>query len=84
MLIPFPFAWLAGSAGIGLWARAARRPDWYRTSSHLNTLGIGAALVAAVPGFIDYLFAVPPRSSASNRATKHMLANLSAVGLFAA
>ena len=82
MLIPFPFAYLAGSAAIGLWARATGRPAWYRTSAHMNTLGIGSALVAAVPGFVDYLFAVPPRSSARDRATKHMLANLSAVGLF--
>jgi nitrite reductase/ring-hydroxylating ferredoxin subunit/uncharacterized membrane protein len=84
MLIPFPFAFLFGSAVVGLWARATGRPDWFRTSAHMNTLGIGSALVAAVPGFIDYLFTVPPNSSAKNRATKHMLANLSAVGLFTA
>src|SRR5687768_5759898 len=84
MLIPFPFAYLFGSALIDLWARATGRPSWFRTARHMNTLGIGTALVAAVPGLIDYVFAVPPRSSAKERATNHMFANLSALGLFAA
>lgn len=84
MLIPFPFAYLFGSAAVGLWARASGRSDWNRTAAHMNTLGIASALVAAVPGFIDYLYAVPPNSSGKARATKHMLANLSAVGLFTA
>ena len=82
MLIPFPFAYLFGSALINVWARATNRPRWYRTSDHLNKLGLGSALMAAVPGLVDYLFAVPPKSSAKERATRHMLANLSAVGLF--
>jgi nitrite reductase/ring-hydroxylating ferredoxin subunit len=39
--------------------------------------------VAAVPGFVDYLYAVPPESTGKRRATRHMLANLAAVALFA-
>jgi len=84
MLIPFPFAFLSGSALVGLWARATNRREWFRTTNHMNQLGLGSAVVAAVPGLIDYFFSVPPRSSARDRATKHMIANLSAVGLFAA
>jgi nitrite reductase/ring-hydroxylating ferredoxin subunit len=49
----------------------------------MNTLGLGSAIAAAVPGLIDYVFAVPPHSSAKKRATNHMAANLSAVALFA-
>lgn len=84
MLIPFPFAYLFGSAVLDTWARATGRRKWFRTAHHMNGLGLGSALIAAVPGLIDYVFAVPPRSSARDRATKHMLTNLSAVGLFAA
>jgi nitrite reductase/ring-hydroxylating ferredoxin subunit/uncharacterized membrane protein len=84
MLIPFPMAYLMGSAAVNLWARATGRRRWFRTASHLSRLGIGSALVAAVPGIIDYIFSVPPRSSARQRATTHALANLSALGLFAA
>lgn len=84
MLIPFPFAYLFGSALINVWARSTNRADWYRTADHMNKLGLGSAVMAAVPGLVDYLFAVPPKSSAKERATRHMLANLSAVGLFTA
>lgn len=84
MLIPFPFAYLFGSAAIDVWARATGRRRYLRTAAHMNTLGLGSALMAAVPGLIDYAFAVPPKSSARDRATKHMLVNLTAVGLFAA
>jgi nitrite reductase/ring-hydroxylating ferredoxin subunit/uncharacterized membrane protein len=84
MLIPFPFAYLFGSALIDVWARATGRLGWFRTAHHMNGLGLMSALVAAVPGLVDYAFAVPPKSSARERATTHMLANLSAVGLFAA
>lgn len=84
MLIPFPFAYLFGAACIDLWARATNRRDWTRTARHMRTLGIGSALLAAVPGIVDYFMAVPPKSSAKERATKHALANLSALGLFAA
>jgi nitrite reductase/ring-hydroxylating ferredoxin subunit/uncharacterized membrane protein len=84
MLIPFPFAYLFGAACIDAWARAANRRDWTRTAKHMRMLGIGSALVAAVPGIVDYFTAVPPKSSAKTRATNHAVANLSALGLFAA
>jgi hypothetical protein len=50
----------------------------------MNALCIGTALAAAVPGVIDYLFSVPPKSSARTRATDHMIANVSALALFSA
>jgi uncharacterized membrane protein len=83
MLIPFPFAYLFGSAALDLFARATGRRRWHQTARELNTLGLASAVVAAVPGLIDYLFAVPPRSSAHRRATFHMLANVSALAMFA-
>jgi nitrite reductase/ring-hydroxylating ferredoxin subunit/uncharacterized membrane protein len=84
MLVAFPAAYLFGSACIDVWARATNRPRWFRTASHLNLLGIASALAAAVPGLIDYVFAVPPKSTARDRATNHMLANVSALACFAA
>jgi nitrite reductase/ring-hydroxylating ferredoxin subunit/uncharacterized membrane protein len=84
ILVGFPVAYLLGSACMDLLARSARRPEWSRTARHMNALGIGSALAAAVPGVIDYLFAVPPRSSARTRGTDHMIANVSALALFGA
>ena len=83
-LIPFPFAFLYGAFFFDLAGRVADRPIWWTVGAYLSCVGIIAALVAAIPGFIDYLYTVPPRSSGKRRATKHMLVNLGAVALFAA
>jgi uncharacterized membrane protein/nitrite reductase/ring-hydroxylating ferredoxin subunit len=83
MLVPFPFAFLTGAFifdAIG-WLRDA--PSWWTTASYLNAAGIVTAVLAAIPGLVDYLYTVPPDSSAKTRATKHLLTNLSAVALFA-
>src|SRR5215213_5497940 len=82
-LIPFPFAFLYGAFLFDLAGRLAERPPWWTTGGYLGLVGIGAALMAAVPGFIDYISTVPPNSSGKSRATKHMVVNLSAVVLFA-
>lgn len=84
MLVGFPIAYLCGSACLHIAGRLANRPQWHATARQMNTLGLGSALLAAVPGLIDYTFAVPPASSARRRATSHMFANLSALALFAA
>jgi uncharacterized membrane protein/nitrite reductase/ring-hydroxylating ferredoxin subunit len=83
-LIPFPFAFLTGALLFDVAGRLAERPAWWTTGGHLAAAGVAAALLAAVPGFIDYRHTVPPRSTGKQRATRHMLVNLSAVGLMAA
>ena len=82
-LIPFPFAFLVGAAGFDVGGVLMDRPALWTTGAYLAIAGIGAALVAAIPGFIDYLFTIPPHSSGKRRATQHMLLNLSAVAIFA-
>ncbi|HKG90728.1 MAG TPA: DUF2231 domain-containing protein [Gemmatimonadaceae bacterium] len=82
-LIPFPFAFLAGALLFDVAGRVAGRAAWWTTGEHLAAAGIVAALVAAVPGFVDYLYTVPPESTGKRRATRHMLVNLSAVALIA-
>jgi uncharacterized membrane protein/nitrite reductase/ring-hydroxylating ferredoxin subunit len=83
ILIPFPIAFLTATVVCdvaGWWSGVA---GWYRTGAWLSVAGIGTALVAAIPGFLDYLFSVPPNSSAQARATRHMMVNLTSVALFA-
>jgi nitrite reductase/ring-hydroxylating ferredoxin subunit/uncharacterized membrane protein len=81
MLIPFPFAYLFGATCVEIAAHTAHRPGWYSTARHMRLMGIGSALVAAVPGIVDYFLTVPPNSSASQRATYHGAANLTAVAI---
>jgi nitrite reductase/ring-hydroxylating ferredoxin subunit/uncharacterized membrane protein len=83
-LIPFPFAFLYGAFFFDLVGRLIAVPSLWTAGAYLSLVGIVAALVAAVPGFIDYFKTVPPKSSGKRRATRHMLANLSAVILFLA
>jgi nitrite reductase/ring-hydroxylating ferredoxin subunit/uncharacterized membrane protein len=81
-LIPFPFAFLTGAFLFDVAGRVCGHANWWTTGGYLAIAGIVTALLAAVPGFIDYLRTVPPNSSGKRRATKHMLLNLSAVLLF--
>lgn len=82
-LIPFPFAFLTGAFAFDAAGKFFERPSWWTTGSHLAAAGVVMALVAAVPGFVDYFFTVPPRSTGKRRATRHMIVNLSAVALVA-
>jgi nitrite reductase/ring-hydroxylating ferredoxin subunit/uncharacterized membrane protein len=82
-LIPFPFAFLYGAFFFDLGGHLSGRPSWWMTGAYLSLVGVVTALVAAIPGFIDYLGTVPPNSSGKRRATKHMIVNLAAVALFA-
>ena len=84
MLVGFPVAYLMGSAVLNLWGRLSGRQRLHDTAKDLNTLGLETACAAAVPGLVDYTFAVPPQSSAKERATKHALTNIAALSLFAA
>jgi uncharacterized membrane protein/nitrite reductase/ring-hydroxylating ferredoxin subunit len=82
-LIPFPLAFLNGALIFDAIGLVADRPALWTTGGHLAIAGIIAALVAAGPGFIDYLYTVPPQSTGKGRATKHMAVNLTAVALMA-
>jgi nitrite reductase/ring-hydroxylating ferredoxin subunit/uncharacterized membrane protein len=80
-LIPFPFAFLIGAFVFDAAGWLFGWPGWWATGRYLAIAGIGTALIAAVPGFVDYLYTVPPQSTGKQRATRHMLVMLSAVAL---
>ena len=82
MLIPFPFAFLAGAFVFDVAGRILRNRELSRTGQHLTAAGIGMGLLAAVPGIIDYFGSVPPKSSAKERATKHAISNVTGLALF--
>jgi uncharacterized membrane protein len=84
MLIPYPFALLSTAAVFDIAASVAARCAWSQTARHMTTAGLGTALVAAVPGIVDYFGTVPARTKASRTATQHALCNVSALGCFAA
>lgn len=82
MLIPFPIAFLVGAFVADAVGIFLNDEFLWRMGAWLALAGIATALLAAVPGFIDYLGVVPPNSSGKKRATQHMLVNLGAVAIF--
>jgi nitrite reductase/ring-hydroxylating ferredoxin subunit/uncharacterized membrane protein len=84
MLIVYPFAFLTGAFAFTAAATVTKKRELRDVASHLLPAGIAAGLTAAVPGVIDYVTVVPPRSSGKERATKHALLNTTALGFFAA
>jgi nitrite reductase/ring-hydroxylating ferredoxin subunit/uncharacterized membrane protein len=82
-LIPFPFAFLMGATVFDLFGVLLDRVAFLTTAGHMIVAGIATALLAAIPGAIDYVYAVPPNSSGKTRATKHALLNVTTLILFA-
>lgn len=82
MLVAFPIAFLYGALGFDVVGWLAQWPSAWTTGAYLSLAAIASVLVAAVPGLVDYFYAVPPRSSGSARATWHLLVNLSALAAY--
>jgi uncharacterized membrane protein/nitrite reductase/ring-hydroxylating ferredoxin subunit len=82
ILVGFPIAFFVGCVVFQLLGIALGKQAFIATSHYLATAGIVAAIAAAVPGLVDYLYTVPPKSSAKSRAAKHGLTNASVLLLF--
>src|SRR5258708_3930575 len=83
MLVAFPIAFLTGALVFDAAGRLASWPGGWSTGAYLSLAAIAAGLIAAIPGLIDYVYAVPPNSSGGSRATQHLLINTSALTAFA-
>lgn len=84
MLIPFPIAFFVGSVVFDALGVYYQNSSFWVSGGYLAVAGIVMALVAAVPGLVDYFSTVPPDSEAKTKATWHMLVNVSAIVAFAA
>lgn len=82
ILVGFPIAFFTGTLVFDLLGLLNESAAHHRTAQHLLIAGIGTALAAAIPGVIDYLYVVPPQSSAKNRASIHAFLNVCMLTLF--
>ena len=82
ILIPFPIAFFTGTFACHLLGWMLQKPALLQTAYYLNIAGIAFALLAAVPGFIDFLYTVPPESSGKKRAGKHGILNVTMLVVF--
>ena len=82
ILVGFPIAFFTGTVVFDILALSGDAPQYHNTACHLLIGGIATALIAAIPGLIDYVHTVPPKSSAKNRASTHAFLNLCMLALF--
>ncbi|HSB92300.1 MAG TPA: DUF2231 domain-containing protein [Flavitalea sp.] len=82
ILVGFPITFFISTLffdAAGLWRKDQ---SFLQTAYYLHLLAILSAIAAAIPGLIDYLNVVPPKSSAKKRATQHALLNSTALVIF--
>jgi uncharacterized membrane protein/nitrite reductase/ring-hydroxylating ferredoxin subunit len=82
ILVSFPISLLTGALLLDIFAFFTGDENFLRAAVYSETGGLISAVIAAVPGIIDYYHTVPPESSAKKRATKHGLINSVAVLIF--
>lgn len=84
ILITFPIAFFVGTFlahAIGWWFN---KPVVSSTAYYLNLGGVVFAILAAITGFIDFLYAVPSKSSGKKRAAQHGIINVIVLLIFVA
>lgn len=82
MLIPFPVAFFTGTLVFDILGLVYDNSSYWSVGQYLVIAGIIGALLAAIPGAIDYFATVPPDSSAKKRATLHGLTNITMLLIF--
>src|SRR5688500_15473452 len=82
MLVVFPIAFFPVTIVVDILSLVITNEMFPQLGFYLCAAGIIGGLCAAVPGFIDYTYTIPPNSSAQVRATKHMILNISMLCIF--
>jgi uncharacterized membrane protein len=83
MLVAYPVAGYTGTlVGYAVFA-ANGQQFWLQLAIALNIAAVGMALVAAVPGLIDWAFGIPRGSGAKRTGLAHASLNVAALALFA-
>lgn len=82
ILVAFPIAFFIGTFIFDLIGIITNDTSFYVIAFYMQLCGIIGAVLAAVPGAIDYFKTVPPKSSAKKRATQHALLNVTNLILF--
>ncbi len=75
ILVCFPLAFYIGTLLFDALAIIKDEVAFGFTGQYLHVAGIVSAVLAAIPGIIDYVYTVPPKSSGKKRAAQHGIAN---------
>lgn len=84
MLVAFPITfYLVTFIAFAVYNYGDADTFWYRLGFFSNMAAVGTALIAAIPGFIDWAFGIPNKTAAKRDGLIHMVLNLVTLGLFA-
>lgn len=83
MLVAFPIAFYVTACAAYLFYFSGSEIFWFRLAFVANVAGVISALVAAIPGFIDWAFGIPSGSAAKRTGFFHMILNVTALLIFA-
>ena len=82
MLVAYPVAFYTATLVCHIVYSSNNNPFWFKVAVVANIAGAVMAAVAAIPGFIDWLF-IPSDSRAKKTGLFHMLCNVLALLCFA-
>lgn len=82
MLVAFPVAFYTGTLAAFLEYGATNDTFWLRLAKVVNWAGVVMALVAALPGFVDWATGIPRQSGAKRTGLVHMALNVTALAVF--
>lgn len=83
MLVAFPITfYVLTPIAYAIYQYGSDNLFWYRLGYFANMAAVATALVAAVPGFIDWAFGIPNHVAAKKRGLIHMVLNLVGLTLF--
>jgi uncharacterized membrane protein len=81
MLVAFPVAFYTAAFAGFIVCSLNYDPFWFKLACVANLAGVIMAAVAALPGFIDWLF-IPAETKAKQTGVLHMFSNVVALMLF--
>jgi uncharacterized membrane protein len=81
MLIAFPVAFYTSAFICYIVYNSNQNVFWFKVAVAANIAGVAMALVAAIPGFIDWLF-IDKNSRAKKTGLSHMILNVTALLAF--
>lgn len=82
MLIAFPVAFYTGALASFIAFNSNHDIFWFKTGYVANVAGVIMAVLAAIPGFVDWLY-IPSDSKAKKTGVFHLICNVIALLLFA-
>ena len=83
MLVSFPVAFYTATLVCYIVYSANNNPFWFKVAVVANIAGAVMALLAAIPGFLDWLF-IPAESRAKKTGVFHMICNVVALVCYGA